>query len=71
MIYCDCDGCYRRIGKDEAVITFEVKTSKGDRFAFHLCDKCETKRRYLHFDNPYYVEPPEDARSEEQSAKGN
>lgn len=84
MISIQCDGCYTSI-KEEVinsqpgevtVLSLEVSGLSASKLntrvkTFHLCKKCKTTRRTIYLDNPFYVEPPEDASDERKASQGN
>jgi len=79
MIRIECDGCYTSIkeeliNKPGEVTTFALEIGHPSNVAkkvrtLHLCKKCTTGRKSLYLDNPLYVEPPEDATSEQKASQ--
>lgn len=83
MISIQCDGCYKTI-KESAmnnpgeitVFSVEIIGISAARIntkvkTLHLCKECRTKRNTLYFENPLYIDPPEDAKSEHKTSQGN
>lgn len=78
MIIIECDGCYARLDTQEKIlsaVTMNVEQSREGMHSrvvktIHLCPKCKTTRRGIYVDNPFYVEPPEDAKSEQKASQG-
>lgn len=84
MVRIVCDGCYRQLDKQTEISSWtifsfheSVKSSNRDGNydkavgIVHLCPKCKTARRTVYLDNPYFVEPSEDAASEQKASQSN
>jgi hypothetical protein len=79
MIIVQCDGCYKELRQPDILTATVINVCQaGGRSGdfdkvikvIHLCSKCKTSKRTLYFDNPLYVEPPEDAISEQKASQG-
>ena len=79
MIRIECDGCYTNIKEEMInklgeVTTYSLEIGTSTALSkrvktIHLCKKCTTNRKSLYLDNPLYVEPPEDATSEQKASQ--
>jgi hypothetical protein len=72
VIIIQCDGCYKQVSSLDEISAFILRedgvNGQGSK-PVHLCTKCKTSRRTLYIDNPYYVEPIEDALSEQKASQ--
>lgn len=75
MITIQCDSCWTSFSEaddpTEKVVYIYMTDHQSFNKTLHICKKCITGRRYFNIDNPSYVEPPEDAKSEQQASQGN